>query len=77
MNCAIFVNRIRVQAVNSVGAGPFSSVLKATTPALPPSPPHLECANVGHNFLKLKWGDGKNLDFIQYTLEMENPRSSE
>ncbi|KAL0274067.1 UNVERIFIED_CONTAM: hypothetical protein PYX00_006584 [Menopon gallinae] len=69
--------RIKVQAVNSVGAGPFSQVLRATTSPLPPPPPFLECASLSHNFLKLKWGDGKNLDFTNYKLEMENPRSSE
>ncbi|KAL6480058.1 hypothetical protein MHYP_G00110910 [Metynnis hypsauchen] len=49
--------RIRVQAVNSMGAGPFSSVLKLRTRALPPEPPVLECVVAGPQSLKLKWGD--------------------
>nr|CAD7591808.1 unnamed protein product [Timema genevievae] len=67
--------RLRVQAVNSVGVGPFSPVLRAATLRLPPAPPRLECVNVSHNYLKLKWGDGKNPHFIQFTVEMESPRS--
>ncbi|XP_066571394.1 fibronectin type-III domain-containing protein 3A [Amia ocellicauda] len=50
--------RIRVQAVNSVGAGPFSSSLKAQTRPLPPAPPTLECSVSGPQSLKLKWGEG-------------------
>ncbi|KAI4886925.1 hypothetical protein NFI96_030443 [Prochilodus magdalenae] len=52
------IYRIRVQAVNSIGAGPFSSVLKLRTRALPPEPPVLECVVAGPQSLKLKWGDG-------------------
>ncbi|XP_023930352.1 fibronectin type-III domain-containing protein 3a-like isoform X1 [Lingula anatina] len=62
--------KVRVQAVNSIGVGPFSQVVKVITRALPPTPPRLECVNCGPNSLKLKWGDGKNLDLIQYSLEM-------
>nr|CAD7462627.1 unnamed protein product [Timema tahoe] len=69
--------RLRVQAVNSVGVGPFSPVLRAATLRLPPAPPRLECVNVSHNYLKLKWGDGKNPHFVQFTVEMESPRSRE
>nr|CAD7423352.1 unnamed protein product [Timema monikensis] len=69
--------RLRVQAVNSVGVGPFSPVLRAATLRLPPAPPRLECVNVSHNYLKLKWGDGKNPQFVQFTVEMESPRSRE
>ncbi|XP_036425313.1 fibronectin type-III domain-containing protein 3A-like isoform X2 [Colossoma macropomum] len=50
--------RIRVQAVNSMGAGPFSSALKLRTRALPPEPPVLECVVAGPQSLKLKWGEG-------------------
>ncbi|XP_023720890.1 fibronectin type-III domain-containing protein 3A isoform X3 [Cryptotermes secundus] len=64
--------RLRVQAVNNVGPGPFSPVLRVTTLSLPPAPPKLECAGVGHNYLKLKWGDGKNPNFTQYTVESDN-----
>ncbi|KAK6632457.1 hypothetical protein RUM44_007499 [Polyplax serrata] len=69
--------RIKVQAVNGIGAGPFSQVVKATTSPLPPPPPQIECVNLGHNFIKLKWGDSKSSDAITYKLEMENPRSLE
>jgi hypothetical protein len=27
---------------------------------------------MGHNYLKLKWGDGKNPNFNQYTVESDN-----
>ncbi|XP_030650313.1 fibronectin type-III domain-containing protein 3a-like [Chanos chanos] len=50
--------RIRVQAVNSVGAGPFSATLKAQTRPLPPGPLVLECASSGPQSLKLRWADG-------------------
>lgn len=69
--------KIRVRAVNSVGAGPFSQSMRTNTLHLPPPPPVLTCPNVGHNYLKLKWGDGKNPQFTQYTLHMENPRTPE
>lgn len=69
--------RIRVQAVNNVGNGPFSSPIKICTLPLPPAPPALEVAGVGHNFLKLKWGDGRNLNFTQYYVEMFNQRAHE
>ncbi|GAB6022917.1 Fibronectin type III domain-containing protein 3B [Chamberlinius hualienensis] len=62
--------RIRIQAVNGVGVGPFSSMIKVVTKALPPASPRLECVGVSHNSLRLKWGEGKNLDFTRYTLEM-------
>ncbi|XP_078403415.1 fibronectin type-III domain-containing protein 3A-like isoform X1 [Cetorhinus maximus] len=68
--------RIRVQAVNSIGAGPFSHSIKAKTKPLPPEPPHLECAVVSYQSLKLKWGDGPNKTLTtgstQYTLQMED-----
>lgn len=73
--CTFF--RIRVRAVNSVGAGPFSQSMRTSTLHLPPPPPVLMCPNAGHNYLKLKWGDGKNPQFTQYTLHMENTRSPE
>ncbi|XP_023672257.1 fibronectin type-III domain-containing protein 3A-like isoform X1 [Paramormyrops kingsleyae] len=50
--------RVRVQAVNSVGPGPFSTALKAKTRPLPPEPPQLECVATGPQSLKLKWGEG-------------------
>lgn len=69
--------RIKMQAVNNVGAGVYSSTLKVTTLPLPPSAPRLECIGVAHNYLKLKWGEGKNHDFTQYCVEMENIRTKE
>ena len=69
---AVFLSyRVRVQAVNGIGVGPFSSAVKFTTRALPPSPPRLECMAVAPNSLKLKWGDGRNVDLVTYTLEMD------
>ena len=47
---------IRVQAINAKGRGPLSAPLKLATKPLPPGPPRLECLNVSHNTLKLKWG---------------------
>lgn len=72
-----FLNRLRVQAVNNVGPGPFSPILRITTQSLPPTPPKLECAGVGHSYLKLKWGDGKNPNFTQYTVESDNTWTKE
>ncbi|XP_046676648.1 fibronectin type-III domain-containing protein 3A isoform X2 [Homalodisca vitripennis] len=69
--------KVRLKAVNSVGAGPLSAAVKASTLPLPPAPPLLSCPNAGHNYLKLKWGDGKNPQFTQYTVQMENPRLAE
>lgn len=62
--------------MNAVGVGPYSQSHKCTTKPLPPSAPAVECVTVGHNNLKLKWGDGRNPDFTQYILEMENPRNT-
>jgi len=64
-------SRVRIQAVNDIGVGPFSAVSKFTTRALPPQPPRLECCGTAHNSLKLKWGEGRNTDLITYTLEMD------
>ncbi|XP_067896397.1 fibronectin type-III domain-containing protein 3A isoform X3 [Heterodontus francisci] len=68
--------RIRVQAVNSIGPGPFSHTIKAKTKPLPPEPPRLECVAFSHQTLKLKWGEGtaKALasDAMQYILKMED-----
>lgn len=69
--------RIKIQAVNAVGGGPFSSTLKALTLRLPPAAPRLECIGTAHNYLKLKWGEGKNTDYTQYCVEMENQRTQE
>ncbi|XP_051877028.1 fibronectin type-III domain-containing protein 3A-like [Pristis pectinata] len=68
--------RIRVQAINGIGAGPFSHSIKAKTKPLPPDPPRLECTVFSHQSLKLKWGEGLNkaltIEPTQYTLQMED-----
>ncbi|XP_063902885.1 fibronectin type-III domain-containing protein 3A isoform X3 [Zophobas morio] len=69
--------KIKIQAVNAIGTGSLSSTLRVATLKLPPAPPKLECIGIGHNYLKLKWGDGKNVDYTHYLIEMENTRSHE
>uniref|UniRef100_A0A673AMJ5 Fibronectin type-III domain-containing protein 3A n=1 Tax=Sphaeramia orbicularis TaxID=375764 RepID=A0A673AMJ5_9TELE len=66
--------RIRIQALNSLGAGPFSHTFKLKTKPLPPQPPRLECTAFSHQTLRLKWGDGPaksaTSDALQYQLQM-------
>ncbi|XP_043926171.1 fibronectin type III domain-containing protein 3B [Protopterus annectens] len=68
--------RIRIQAVNEVGAGPFSQPVTAKTRPLPPSPPRLECAAAGPQSLKLKWGESiakvNSTDDMLYVLQVED-----
>ncbi|KAJ7413801.1 fibronectin type III domain containing 3A [Pitangus sulphuratus] len=67
--------RVRIQALNSLGAGPFSHTIKLKTKPLPPDPPRLECAAYSSQTLKLKWGEGTAkvlTDSIQYHLQMED-----
>ncbi|KAM4628363.1 fibronectin type-III domain-containing protein 3A isoform 1-T8 [Polymixia lowei] len=68
--------RIRIQALNSLGAGPFSHTFKMKTKPLPPQPPRLECTAFSHQTLRLKWGDGPakaaTSDALQYQLQMED-----
>ncbi|XP_048370204.1 fibronectin type-III domain-containing protein 3A-like [Sphaerodactylus townsendi] len=68
--------RIRVQAFNSLGAGPFSPSIKAKTKPLPPDPPHLECVVFSYQSLKLKWGEGSSRALIanptQFNLQIED-----
>lgn len=75
--CPETTYRFKIQAVNRVGAGPYSNTLRVSTKPLPPKPPKLECIGVGHNFLKLKWGDGRNPDFVRFYLELYNARIKE
>ncbi|XP_066978126.1 fibronectin type-III domain-containing protein 3a isoform X2 [Macrobrachium rosenbergii] len=69
--------KMRIQAVNSVGAGCFSAYHKVTTRPLPPTPPNIELVRASYNSLRLKWGDGRNVDMLTYSLQMEflNPHS--
>ncbi|KAM4664237.1 fibronectin type-III domain-containing protein 3A-like [Discoglossus pictus] len=71
--------RIRIQAINSFGAGPFSHSIKAKTKPPPPNPPHLECVVFSHQSLKLKWGDGSSkalaTETSQFNLQMEDKLS--
>nr|XP_033814966.1 fibronectin type III domain-containing protein 3B [Geotrypetes seraphini]XP_033814967.1 fibronectin type III domain-containing protein 3B [Geotrypetes seraphini]XP_033814968.1 fibronectin type III domain-containing protein 3B [Geotrypetes seraphini]XP_033814969.1 fibronectin type III domain-containing protein 3B [Geotrypetes seraphini]XP_033814971.1 fibronectin type III domain-containing protein 3B [Geotrypetes seraphini] len=68
--------RIRIQAVNGIGAGPFSHGIKAKTSPLPPLPPRLECAAAGPQSLKLKWGDSSSrnhaVEDLAYILQIED-----
>ncbi|XP_045439630.1 fibronectin type III domain-containing protein 3B isoform X5 [Pipistrellus kuhlii] len=68
--------RIRIQAINEIGAGPFSLFVKAKTRPLPPLPPRLECAAAGPQSLKLKWGDSNTkthaAEDTVYTLQLED-----
>lgn len=67
--------RIKLRAVNAVGVSAFSSASKVVTLPLPPSPPAIECVQVAHNSLKLKWGEGKNVNFLYYYVDMAHSRS--
>lgn len=62
--------RIRVQAVNGVGVGPYGSSVKILTRSLPPDPPKLEVISCGSKFIKFKWGDAKGPEVVQYCLEI-------
>lgn len=53
-----FSFRIRVRAMNTIGCGPFSSIIRCQTKSLPPDPPRLECIGITCNSIKLKWGNG-------------------
>ncbi|XP_061683033.1 fibronectin type-III domain-containing protein 3A isoform X2 [Syngnathoides biaculeatus] len=68
--------RMRIQAQNSLGTGPFSQTFKVKTKPLPPQPPRLECAAFSHHTLRLKWGDGPAKaaasDPLQYHLQTED-----
>lgn len=44
--------------MNTIGSGPFSSIIKCQTKSLPPDPPRLECIGITCNSIKLKWGNG-------------------
>jgi len=60
--------RVRVQAVNAIGIGAFSSSVKAVTLPLPPAPPILECTGATWNTVKLRWTESKA---DHYTVKMK------
>ncbi|KAG8445180.1 hypothetical protein GDO86_010087 [Hymenochirus boettgeri] len=68
--------QIRIQAVNEIGAGPFSHTVNVKTSPLPPLPPRLECSAAGPQSLKLKWADSsaksQTIDDIIYILQIED-----
>ncbi|XP_068137137.1 fibronectin type III domain-containing protein 3B isoform X1 [Hyperolius riggenbachi] len=68
--------QIRIQAVNEIGAGPFSHTISVKTSPLPPLPPRLECAAAGPQSLKLKWGESSTklqpLDDVIFILQIED-----
>ncbi|ETN64451.1 fibronectin type-III domain-containing protein 3a [Anopheles darlingi] len=68
--------RLRIQAINAIGTGPYSNFVKFTTAPLPPKPPKLECTQAGFAHLKLRWGEGKHLDLARYYVEMERSRTA-
>ncbi|CAF1000984.1 unnamed protein product [Adineta steineri] len=47
--------KIRIRALNTIGQGPYSSIIKCHTKSLPPDAPQLECISATCNSLKLKW----------------------
>ncbi|XP_062377150.1 fibronectin type III domain-containing protein 3B [Sardina pilchardus] len=66
---------VQVQAENEIGAGPLCEPLLVRTRPLPPAPPRLECAAVGPQSLKLRWGDSSRApssEDVTYTLQMED-----
>uniref|UniRef100_A0A672QI67 Fibronectin type III domain containing 3B n=1 Tax=Sinocyclocheilus grahami TaxID=75366 RepID=A0A672QI67_SINGR len=66
---------LQIRAENEMGPGPFSQTLTARTRPLPPSPPRLECAAVGPQSLKLRWGFSSRsqlTDDTTYVLQMED-----
>lgn len=69
--------KIKMRAVNKAGVSPCSSASKVVTLPHPPTPPEIECVAVAHNSLKLKWGEGRNVDFLYYYVEMSHSRSRE
>uniref|UniRef100_A0A8C5QJV7 Fibronectin type III domain containing 3B n=1 Tax=Leptobrachium leishanense TaxID=445787 RepID=A0A8C5QJV7_9ANUR len=68
--------QFRVQAVNEIGAGPFSHTINVKTSQLPPLPPRLECTAAGPQSLKLKWGESstklQSSDDVMFILQIED-----
>ncbi|XP_022798251.1 fibronectin type-III domain-containing protein 3A-like [Stylophora pistillata] len=75
------VYRIRVQAVNKIGCGPFSATVFASTGDLPPPAPLLELATPSYQSLKLRWtsrgtGGKTGTAGMTYKLEMLDKNGS-
>ncbi|XP_042524208.1 fibronectin type III domain containing protein 3C1-like [Dipodomys spectabilis] len=68
--------KIRIQAINHYGLSPFSQPIRSKTKPLLLNPPPLECAILGHQSLKLKWGNNSNRrilsSLISYNLFMKD-----
>ncbi|KAM4817917.1 fibronectin type III domain containing protein 3C1-like [Thomomys bottae] len=68
--------KIRIQAINHYGLSPFSQPIRSKTKPLLLDPPPLECAILGHQSLKLKWGNNSNRrilsSLISYNLFMKD-----
>ncbi|XP_048191319.1 fibronectin type III domain containing protein 3C1-like [Perognathus longimembris pacificus] len=68
--------KIRIQAINHYGLSPFSQPIRSKTKPLLLDPPPLECSILGHQSLKLKWGNNANRrilsSFISYNLFMKD-----
>eukprot|EP00911_Craspedida_sp_UC1_P001642 UC1_evm1s1245 len=63
--------RVRVQAHNAIGDGPFSSTVEARTGALPPPPPTLSLVSATHSSLKVRLlSDAAALDVYESELEV-------
>lgn len=75
--------RVRLRAINIIGHGPFSSIVKCQTKCLPPDAPRLECTSATCNTIKVKWtttnsssnsvsNESNSTRSIIYGLEMKN-----
>ncbi|XP_065841086.1 fibronectin type-III domain-containing protein 3A-like [Oscarella lobularis] len=57
--------KIRIRAINEIGAGGYSKILQATTGTAPPSAPHPpDLVKATYNSLKIKWENPEKLEHI-------------
>lgn len=61
--------RLRLQAENAMGKGPFSGYVSASTLPPPPPPPTLSLTSVTPYAAKLSWGK-KSVKGTTYVLQM-------